>query len=202
MATSSLNMPYLLLSGVIGILLVSFFTLFQPILAQLNEIRTQTADQENTLQQKRDFLSGLDQKKTFLATQEQTEKKIAAMLPEGNQMEDALRLLHVAANESGGLLASLKNNSQGIADKINAERARGENNAVPEGADVLSLEVQYTGNYQQFRAFLQKVTASPRLMDVQSITLRRSGDSPDIIFASLTIYFYKLRAIVAAPSSL
>jgi Tfp pilus assembly protein PilO len=200
MANQSLNTPYIVLTGVVVVGIAMGFLLFQPLLASISQTQTAIASTQQVIEQKRTFLSGLDQKKSLLASQADAEKKLAAMLPENDQMEDVLRILQVAANESGGIVSEVQNSSATVKGQADASRARGDGGPIPANIDVLGAEVQFSGSYGQMRTFLAKVAASSRLMDVQAINLERDTNNADIVHARLVIHFYKEK-IITLPSA-
>lgn len=199
MAVQSLNVPYIVLSGAIALAVVTAFTAYRPLLRDINQAQAEMALQQATVREKQDFLSTLDRKKSFLGTQADAEKKLAAMLPDNEQTEDVLRILQVTVNESGGILNTVKNISETVTGQMDARRARGDSGVLPADVDPLGVSLQFKGSYQQMRAFLGKITVSPRLMDVQNITLRRENDQADIVTADMTIHFYQENPAALRP---
>ncbi|HLC49160.1 MAG TPA: hypothetical protein VJI96_02120, partial [Candidatus Andersenbacteria bacterium] len=98
---TSLNTPYLFLTGTVLVAIVSLFTLLQPMMDDVNTIRqTITADTQ-TLKDRQDFFSSLDAKTKQLQTLAGVEVQMATILPETERPQDAIRVLHEYAAQSG-----------------------------------------------------------------------------------------------------
>ncbi len=195
MTNQSINIPYLILTGALALAVIVVFTIFKPLLTDITRAQTDMQNQQAVLEQKQDFLHNLDQKKAFLNNQTDVEKKLAAMLPADDQMEDVIRILQIAATESGGILNTIKNETNSIKGKADAKSARGGTAVVD--VDLLGFGLQFQGSYQQTRAFIGKITASPRLLDITTMTLRRDTQNPELIITEMNIHFYKEKVVQA-----
>lgn len=194
MNSPSLNTPYLVLSGVVIIAIVSVFFVYQPLLDDIGALRDTIERNSVTVQEREDFLRTIDRKLAELQGQQEHEQRLNVMLPVEDRMEDMLRIVHQSAQTSGVVINAITDQSVTLQSSINAQRARGENIQLPSGVRPLSLDVSFSGTYQQFRALLAELERSPRLIDITNITIRRNDQAPDSVSGSMQMTFYAQRA--------
>jgi len=191
MNRTSLNLPYLLLAGTVIVVIVFGFTVLQPLLGAVRDIQANIVSTQATLQERQDFLRTLDSKVADLNTNQAYEQQLRVVLPATNRMEDALRILHTAAAASSVVILQINNTSDGAQADVRSQRARGDAEVLPNGVDPLALNISFQGSYQGFRAFIDQLENSPRLMDVTTIDLQ-STDQPDLLTGKATVVFYVL----------
>ncbi len=192
MATNaSLNTPYIVLTGLVVVTIVVVFTVIQPLIGEVGEYQDQIASTQQKIGQQQEFLASIDRKFAQLQARTQDEERLAVMLPEAEEIEDALRVLHQAAQTSGVQLTQLQNNSRALRSQVNAKRARGQVVDLPVGVAPLSFVVDYNGTYQQLRALLTELERSPRLMDVIQINSSKNDTQADRITGEIVINFYR-----------
>ncbi|MEX1997900.1 MAG: hypothetical protein WEA04_04490 [Candidatus Andersenbacteria bacterium] len=193
MAKQSLNLPYLLLTGIILVAIIAIFAIFQPMLKSLREQQAAVAGVEAAIVEKQQFLLTIDQKKEVLTRQQQHEQQLAVVLPTDDALDDATRIFHRTAETTGVTIIGLANNSEGEKSKVQALRARGELVNVPATIEPLAVNIEARGSYQQLRLFLEQLERSARLMDVVSLRLQRDPTTLDQLGARMDINFYKHR---------
>lgn len=190
MATYSLNTPYIAITGAVVIAIVIVFTIFQPMLGTIQEVRDRKAAAQITLREKEDFLRNLDRKREELQIQRVHEERLNVMFPTSDAYDDAIRVISLAADGAGTVIQKIDDKSNGLQAELNARRSRGEAVAIPETVTPLAAVVDLVGTYQQLRAFLVNLEKSPRLMDVQKIEVQRLLNQPDQLGAKMTVQFY------------
>lgn len=191
MATSSLNAPYLVLTGVIIIGLAAIFTVYQPLVNDTLAIRKDAEAKSATLADREAFLRTLDQKIAALNGQTLHEQQLEVVLPADESVEDILRVIHQAAAASAATIESISNQSASVQGSLNAQRARGETVAMPAGVDILAFTLEFNGGYNQLRQFLTALEKSPRLIDITRIEITRNQQQLDVIDGQVSLRFYK-----------
>ncbi len=187
---TSLNTPYLLLTGVVIIAVAVLFTVFQPMMDEINVIQSTIATDTESLQTKQDFLSSLDVKIQQLQLQLEVERQLATVLPETDRVQDIIRILNEYANQSGLTTISITNNSSRQEAQNNATRARGEGVVVPDSVRISAFGLSIAGSYEQVRLFLGLLEKSPRILDVTNVSLREAAGQPGRVDASITMQLY------------
>jgi Tfp pilus assembly protein PilO len=191
MATfGSLNTPYVILTGVVIVGIVFIFTILQPMVTSISQIRSETASQAALVQERRAFLRTTDRKIADLQLQDEHEQRLATMLPAAERLEDALRIVHQGEQATGLVLENIVNNSRSLQTQVNAKRARGETVTIPAKIIPLSFSIDYRGTYQQWRAFLTELERSPRLMDITSVTVKGSDQQTNQVSGQIAVMFY------------
>lgn len=188
--SSSINTPYLILSGICLLAIVVVFTVFRPLVNNIGSQRDKITEQKTVLQERQDFLRTIDRKTAALQMQADNESKLAAILPVGEHMEDALRIFYQGGQQSGISIESIINNSSSVQSQINARRARGDAVTVPTGVIPLAVNLRFSGAYQQLRAFINSLEHTPRLMDIMSLTLSRNEKVTDQVTGEAQVQFY------------
>jgi Tfp pilus assembly protein PilO len=191
MATNtSLNTPYLVLTGVVVVAIVFLFTVLQPIMDSVNTLRDSIAADRDALARKVEFLSSLEVKAQQLRAQPQVEQQLAAIVPDTERSQDIIRLLDQYAKESGVTITTVGNSSAQSQARANASRARGDIISVPEGIRTATFQLSMVGSYLQVRSFLGGMEKSPRIIDVNHIVITKNPTQVDQVTASLTIQMY------------
>lgn len=196
--TTSLNTPYLLLTGVVIIVVVFLFVVLQPMMDNANELRHTIALDTATLQDKQNFYGSLESKIAQLAGLSTAEQQLAVVLPEMDRTQDVIRILNEYANQSGVTVNSLANNSSISDAQASAKIARGEVLNIPSGIRTLEFEVGATGSYEQVRLFLTLLGKSPRVTDVAGISLKQANGQPGQVVAIIKIQLYSQQQTRAA----
>lgn len=192
MATGSLNVPYLLLAGAVVIAAVFAFTVLQPALASVQEVQNEIAAVVAQRSEREEFLRTLDSKLAELEVNREHELRLQTILPAEDQMEDSLRILDRTAAANGLTLVSVSNSSDSVQSRQRTLQARGQAAPLPASVNPLGVNVILDGPYQGFRAFLTALERTPRLMDVDIISLRRNEVEPSRVGITLSIKFYML----------
>lgn len=192
MASQSLNLPYLLLTGAIVIAAVFLFTVVKPAFNAVAGVKTEIAARQAKIAEREAFLRTRDAKLAELEANRENEVRLEIVLPRTDRMEDALRVLHEAAQSNGLDLEEISNNSEGLQSEARSQQARGESEALPAGAVPLGLQVALSGPYQGWRGLLANLEHSPRLTNVVSMNLKADEQKPDVLHGSLSLEFYML----------
>ncbi len=187
---TSLNTPYLLLTGVVIISVAVLFTVLQPMMDEINVIQSTIATDTESLRTKQEFLASLDVKVKQLQLQLDVERQLATVLPETDRVQDIIRILNEYANQSGLTTISVTNNSSRQEAQNNATRARGEGVVVPESVRISAFGLTIAGSYEQVRLFLGLLEKSPRILDVTSVSLKEAAGQPGRVDASITMQLY------------
>ncbi|HSX24465.1 MAG TPA: hypothetical protein VLG69_00675, partial [Candidatus Andersenbacteria bacterium] len=169
---TSINTPYLVLTGVVLIAIVFIFTVIQPQLDTISTLRHDITDNTNTLKTKQDFLDSLALKVQQLQAQPDAEKQLAVVVPQGDMTQDILRVVNQYATQMGVAVTAVKNNSEERQAQLDASAARGDASVAPSDVRTLSFEVDASGSYPQMRDFLKTLEKSPRIIDVTHITMK------------------------------
>lgn len=192
MTSQSLNLPYLLLAGAILVAIVFGFTIFQPQVQELQAKQGEIEQLQLSLMERQNFLRTLDSKLAELELNREHEAKLQIVLPNEERMEDALRVVHVAATTSGVTVLQVTNATAAVQSETRAKQSRGEAVSAPAGAEILGLKIDFRGPYQGLRAFLQALERSPRLMDVYILDLHADEQAPDLLQGSFTLRLYMI----------
>lgn len=187
---TSLNTPYLTLTGAIVVAVVFLFVVLQPMMDDANTIRHTIAADKEKLSDKQAFLSSLDAKMQQLQALSDVENQIAAVLPETDRNEDIIRVFHEYATQSGLTVVSVANNSSTSDAQANAARARGDVDDIPSGVKTLSFEVGVAGSYEQLRLFLSLLAKSPRIIDVKGVIVKQVSLQPGQVTATINMQLY------------
>lgn len=191
MAKQSLNLPYLLLSGVSLVVIIASFVMVRPLLARWQAAQAQVQQVQTIVRDKQEFLLSIDRKKAELAGQQAQEKQLAVVLPVEASLDDVARILHKAAEASGVVITRLNNSGAGEAARLKALRARGEASDIPSNVAPIGLEVQVAGTYQQVRQFIERVEHSPRLIDLVSLKINRNTSNIELLNVDLRVRLYE-----------
>ena len=186
----SLNTPYLVLSGVVIIAIVSVFFIFQPLVNDIGETREEIQRQSVAVQEREEFLRTIDRKLAELQGQQEHEQRLNVMLPVEDRVEDMLRIVHQSAQVAGVTVHTISDQSASAQSNINSQRARGEAVQSPTEVRSLALEMTYSGTYQQLRALLSEFEKSPRLINVTQLTIGRNDQATDSVTGSMQLVFY------------
>ena len=187
---TSLNLPYIIVTGAIIIAVIIIFIIIRPQLTAVSDTQDAIAEQTAVLQSREEFLRTIDRKVSELNSQQIHEERLSVMLPAEEQVADALRVIHRAAESSGASISSLVNASGAIQSQANANRARGGASSIPATVVPLGFTMEFGGTYQQFRAFITEIERSPRLMDIDTIQLSSSGAETEILNGQINVVFY------------
>lgn len=187
---TSLNTPYVVLTSVVIVAIAFLFAILQPLMDSINETRVSIESHTALVAEKERFLQSLDFKIAQLQSQRSVEQQLAIILPETERSQDILRVIDQYAKESGVTITTLTNNSSKATARTNADKARGESSIVPEGIEIITLQLNATGAYQQMRAFLAGLEKSPRIIDIKSIAMNRAPGQIGNVSASFTLQLY------------
>lgn len=190
MAATSLNTPYIVITGTIVAAVVVLFTILQPLLSEIQDINNRVATTQSVVKEKANFLSGLDRKREELQIQRVHEDRLNVILPADSGYDEVVRVISLASSNAGLTVQKVENKSSAVQSAINGQRARGETVSIPAGVTPIAAEVEVGGTYQQMRAFLGNLEKSPRLTDVTKISAKINEAQPDQIVSQLVIQSY------------
>lgn len=187
---TSLNTPYLVLTGVVVIAIAFLFIVLQPIMQDINALQTTIAADSASLKTKKDFLETLDIKVKQLDSQLDVERQLSVVLPASERSQDVIRIINEYANQAGLTTTSVTNNSSQQAAQANAERSRGEGASTSNTVLVTTLDLSVKGSYNQLRTFLGLLEKSPRILDVTGLLIKEVSGQPGQIEAAVSIQLY------------
>lgn len=197
MKSTSLNLPYLALTGVLVVVIAVLFVVYRPLWQSVRGRQTQARETRATLAEKQALLQTIDRKQAQLATEQQHERQLAVVLPTDEATDDVARIIHRTAESAGMAVVRVTNASKGEQSVLKAEVARGKTTTLAAGVVPHAVTIEARGTYQQFRAWLEQLTNSVRLMDVVSLTVRRNEKQVDQIEAELYVRFYSYQSTKA-----
>jgi Tfp pilus assembly protein PilO len=187
---TSLNTPYVVLTGVVLISVVFLFVVLRPMMDEVNSLRQTIAEDQEALKHKQTFLNSLDSKIRQLATLADVEKQMLTVLPENERMQDVIRILHEYANQSGITINIVTNNSTSSEAEANAAQARGDALNLPNALRTLQFEVNIIGSYEQVRTFTKLIENSPRIVDIRNVKMTQVSNQPGQANATLVMNLY------------
>lgn len=190
MAATSLNTPYIVITGAIVAAVVVLFTILQPLLSEIQDVNNRVSTTQSVINEKENFLRGLDRKREELQVQRVHEDRLNVILPAESGYDEVVRVISLASNNAGLTVQKVENKSAALQNAINSQRARGETVSIPAGVTPIAAEIEVAGTYQQIRAFLTNLEKSPRLTDVTKISSKINEAQPDQIVSKLTIQSY------------
>lgn len=187
---TSLNTPYLVLTGVVVIAIAFLFIVLQPIMQDINALQTTIAADTASLKTKKDFLETLDIKVKQLDSQTDVERQLSVVLPASERSQDVIRIINEYSNQAGLTTISVTNNSSQQAAQANAERSRGDGASTPDTVLVTTLDLSVRGSYDQLRTFLGLLEKSPRILDVTGLLIKEVAGQPGQVEAAVSIQLY------------
>lgn len=187
---TSLNTPYLVLTGVVVIAIAFLFIVLQPIMQDINALQTTIAADTASLKTKKDFLETLDIKVKQLDSQADVERQLSVVLPASERSQDVIRIINEYSNQAGLTTISVTNNSSQQAAQANAERSRGDGSSTPDTVLVTTLDLSVRGSYDQLRTFLGLLEKSPRILDVTGLLIKEVAGQPGQVEAAVSIQLY------------
>ncbi len=191
---TSLNLAYLILTGVVLVAVIFLFTILRPMMDDANSLRQEIAADTQVLKNKQDFLQSLDTKRAQLASLADVERQMAVVLPEADRTQDIVRILNEYASQSGLVLTAITNNSANSAAQTNAARARGDAVSVPVGVRTLEFDLTLAGSYEQVRLFLSLLGRSPRIIDVKNLSFASVATQPGNVSVTTKLQLYSQQA--------
>ena len=191
MAKQSLNLPYILLTGIILAGIVSVFMVLRPQYAAWQVTRDQLTQVQDKIVERETFLLNIDRKKAELQGEQIHEKQLAVILPTDEALDDVARLLHKMSEATGVIISRINNGGDGERARIRALRARGEIGDIPANVEPVSVELQIAGNYQQLRQFIDRIEKSPRIMDIVSLQITRNNENAELLNVILQLRMYE-----------
>lgn len=187
---TSLNAPYLVLTGAVVIAIAFLFAVLQPLMDSINTVKSDIASHTTELSEKNEFLQSLDAKLAQLQAQSSIEQQLATIIPEKERSQDIVRVLGQYAQESGITLVSVTTNTAQTKPRATSSKARGDINLVPDGLQAITFQLNTAGTYQQARAFMNGLQKSPRIVDISRVTISKVPTQPDAVTAAFTIKVY------------
>lgn len=187
---TSLNTPYLVLTGVVVIAIAFLFTVLQPLMDSITDVKDAIERNTASLAEKKAFVQSLDTKINQLRSQQDIEQQLAAVVPETERSQDIVRVLDQYAKESGVVVTTITNSSSQTKARANASKSRGDTQLVPEGIQIITFQVAVTGTYQQVRSFMAGLEKSPRIVDITRMTIGKVPSQTDAVTASFTVQLY------------
>jgi len=190
MAQGSQNLPYVFLGGVIIVAIVVVTTIILPQYQAAQGLRTEAEDTRMRRVERQAFLDAFDNKAQQLRSQAIHEKELGVVLPATNAIDDVLRIVDRLSAEAGVVVASVTNVSSSVQSNLNSAQARGHATSLPESIVPLGVNVSFTGSYQQARQFIDGLSQSARLIDVQNIRMAAGSEGGEILGVDIVIHFY------------
>lgn len=190
MATHSLKLPYLAITGSLIVAFGLVVAVLQPLWGEISALTEEREAQEAVQAQRQAFLQTLDRKKAELRVQAGREQELAVSLPEDQAVDDILRTIARLTDRVGLVVTRTSNQSDETVREYRAQVERGIATELPAGIVPLGATLTVQGSYAQFRAFLDQLERSPRLIDVASITMKRSDAEADGLTIDLRFTFY------------
>jgi Tfp pilus assembly protein PilO len=189
MAKLSLNVPYLLLTGVILLAIVIVFAWYRPLWLEAQAQRAELSITQQQLVERQAFLLAVDRKKTELAQQADYERQLDVVLPADAAVDDITRLLHRTSQAAGVTIVHITNDSANEqSNLVTARESNQELVGIPTNVVPLAFKVQVLGSYQQLRTWHEQLEKSPRLIDVTALHYKISG--PDQVLADMTLRLF------------
>lgn len=190
MATTSVNTPYIIITGTVVAALVVIFTILQPLISDIQDVKGRLNTTASVVAEKENFLRGLDRKREELQVQRVHEERLNVILPADSGYDELVRVLALAADGAGLTVQKVENKSAALQSAINGQRARGETVTIPPNVTPIAAEVDVAGTYQQLRAFLTNLEKSPRLVDVTKISSKTNDTQADQVVSKIVIQSY------------
>lgn len=185
------TLAYGFLSTVVIGAFAFFLMVIQPQIRSIRNNAEQIEQTSTQLAEQQAFLSTIDQKLAQLQANQQHEKQLSLILPTDQRSEDYLRIMHQASGISGISIGRLTNQSSNLRNQLNTRIARGEITDLPGNIQPVGWQLEFSGTYQQFRAFLQELERAPRLLDILDISVGRSQADPNNVSGRMTTQFYQ-----------
>lgn len=192
MPRESLNLPYLVLTGVVLLTLVATFLIFGPQLEQFRALQQESAELTQHLAAKQSFLQSIDQKSAALAANAAAEQELKVILPAAEELEDLLRIISKQAGAAAVLVTSVNNTTAATQSAQTVAQVLGVDPTIPVALTPHSLAIGWQGSYQQARQFIAHLENSIRFLDISTLHLTQPADQPDALDGSLTAQFYSL----------
>jgi len=192
MAKQSHNLPYVTLAGVIILAITITGVLIRPAVMAASKNSEDLAKAKLTLNEKRQYLNSIDLKLSDLKANADYERQLDVILPANESFEDVLRLTNRIAVETGVVIRSLLNNSASLKKQYESAKARGvESSTLPLKVVPMGMELDITGDYQQIRAFIDRLEKLPRLTNITNMRLRHNDVFPGQINGRFTVRLYR-----------
>jgi len=193
MAKQSLNLPYLVLAGIVVVAIVAGFLVVRPQVEDLKATQSSLKETRVQLTERQNFLRALDQKKAQLQSQAAHVAELDVALPAEEEMPDVLRIINEGAQAAGVNVARVNNDSGSVQASAKAASRRGQQDSgsLPSNVVPLGISVKVTGSYQGLRMLLQYFEKAGRLIDVTTVNMQRSVDQGETISADLNLLFYR-----------
>ncbi|MEX2055017.1 MAG: type 4a pilus biogenesis protein PilO [Candidatus Andersenbacteria bacterium] len=189
MAKLSLNVPYLLLTGIILLAILIVFAWYRPLWIEVQSRRAELETTQQQLAERQAFLVAVDRKRTELAQQADYERQLDVVLPADAAVDDITRLLHRTSQVAGVTITNISNDSAN--EQSNVVTARESNQelvGIPTNVVPLAFKVNVLGSYQQLRTWHEQLEKSPRLIDVTALNYKITG--PDQVSADMTLRLF------------
>lgn len=187
---TSINTPYLVLTGVVLIAIVFIFAVIQPQLDQVGQLRRDITQNQSILSSKQDFLHSLSVKLQQLSAQPDAERQLAVVVPVTDMTQDIVRVVAQYASATGMTVTGVTNNSAERQAQLDASVARGDVQAPASDVRTLSFQAEMSGAYPQLRDFVKALEKSPRIMDITHVSIKQVADQPGQVTAALDIQAY------------
>lgn len=192
MPRESLNLPYLVLTGVVLLTLIAIFLIFRPQLEQFRALQQESAELTQRIVAKQSFLQSIDQKSVALAANAAAEQELKIILPADEEIEDLLRIIDRQSNAAAVRVTSVNNTTAATQSAQTVAQVLGQDPTTPATLTLHSLAIQWQGSYQQARQFISHLENSIRFLDISVLHLTQQEDQPDALNGNLTAQFYSL----------
>ncbi|MEO6077992.1 MAG: type 4a pilus biogenesis protein PilO [Candidatus Andersenbacteria bacterium] len=187
---TSINTPYLVLTGVVLVAIVFIFAVMQPQLDDISTLRHDITDNTSLLATKQEFVQNLASKVQQLQAQPQAEQQLAIVVPQGDMTQDIVRVIGQYGSQVGLVVTSMTNNSVERQAQLDASIARGDVTSSPSNVRTLSFHVEAKGAYGQARDFVKQLEKSPRIMDITHVSIKQDAQQGGQVSVALDFQAY------------
>lgn len=164
-----------MIAGAAALLIVVawYFLLWSPQTKSLHTARKDYASAEHKIADYRGQTVQLEAIKKQIPQDNAKFAQLQAELPDNPQLDQALRLLHDAANQSGILVTTV-----GPSTPMGGAAASGQNSAASStpGGPSVTLSMTFSGGFAQVKSFLSALDSLPRSVVVDKVSISGGKD--------------------------
>ncbi len=187
---TSLNLPYLIVS--IAVISAVLFAILvnTPQVQGILDNRTQADQLDQDIAGVSLEISQIDEKLAQFNQLKTYEDQMDIVLPVDDQEADILHILDSAASNTGITLSKVNNHTTNYRQKQRAEDKRSISTGLPDGITFVTYSLELHGGYDQIRSFIAEIEKSPRLAEINSVSLSRDEQNSDQLYAAMNLYLY------------
>ncbi len=192
MPQESLNLPYLVLIGVVSLTIIVSFLVYKDQVQQWQTKKAEIVKVSTQLQERQNFLQSIDQKSAQLRANAGAEQELSVLLPTDESFDDVLRIIDRQGAAAAVFVQKVENTTPSTQSAIRISQALGDTNDIPDTLTVHGVTMNVQGSYQQIRQFMSLMENAVRFMDISGLNLTQVKDRGDIVDGVLTANFYSL----------